>query len=147
MNAEVLNSWKEIAAYMGRGVRTVQRWEQELGLPVRRPRGKERSAVIALKKDLDLWLQSAQSSALVQEKAPQPSALQLWQKTQMLRQQTAELVARSHTLRAKIQVNFALASELNRKIPPQLQRTRPATAVITESTDEEPSGVGRGAGS
>lgn len=58
MNAEVLNSWKEIAAYLGRGVRTVQRWEQELGLPVRRPRGKERSAVIALKPDLDVWLHS-----------------------------------------------------------------------------------------
>ena len=33
-----LNTWKEIATYMGRGVRTVQRWERELGLPVRRPR-------------------------------------------------------------------------------------------------------------
>lgn len=56
MNSEVLNSWKEIAAYLGRGVRTVQRWEQELALPVRRPRGKDRSAVIALKADLDRWL-------------------------------------------------------------------------------------------
>jgi hypothetical protein len=52
----VLNSWKEIAAHMGRGVRTVQRWEQDLGLPVRRPRGKSRSAVIALAADLDEWL-------------------------------------------------------------------------------------------
>lgn len=58
MNGEVLNSWKEIADYMGRGVRTVQRWEQELGLPVRRPRGKNRSAVLALKPDLDHWLKS-----------------------------------------------------------------------------------------
>jgi hypothetical protein len=54
-----LNSWKEIATYMGRGVRTVQRWEQELGLPVRRPRGKSRSAVIALAADLDEWLYRA----------------------------------------------------------------------------------------
>jgi hypothetical protein len=52
----ILNSWKEIAAHMGRGVRTVQRWEQELGLPVRRPRGKSRSAVIARATDLDQWL-------------------------------------------------------------------------------------------
>jgi hypothetical protein len=58
-NARVLNSWKEIAAHLGRGVRTVQRWEQELGLPVRRPRGKSRSAVIALAGDLDEWLHRA----------------------------------------------------------------------------------------
>jgi hypothetical protein len=55
----ILNSWKEIASYMGRGVRTVQRWEQELGLPVRRPRGQSRSAVIALAGDLDEWLHRA----------------------------------------------------------------------------------------
>ncbi|HET9283328.1 MAG TPA: hypothetical protein VFR24_15340 [Candidatus Angelobacter sp.] len=56
-NSEVLNSWKEVATYLGRGVRTVQRWEQELGLPVRRPRGKTRSAVIAFRNELDQWLQ------------------------------------------------------------------------------------------
>jgi hypothetical protein len=31
-----LDSWKEIASYLGRGVRTVQRWECEEGLPVHR---------------------------------------------------------------------------------------------------------------
>jgi CheY-like chemotaxis protein len=51
-----LNSWKEIAQYLGRGVRTVQRWESELGMPVRRPRGKSRSAVIAVMSELDQWL-------------------------------------------------------------------------------------------
>jgi hypothetical protein len=55
----ILNSWKEIADHMGRGVRTVQRWEQELGLPVRRPRGKSRSSVVALAADLDEWLHHA----------------------------------------------------------------------------------------
>ena len=36
-----LDSWKEIAAYLGRGIRTVQRWEAEEGLPVHRlPHGK-----------------------------------------------------------------------------------------------------------
>lgn len=55
---EVLNSWKEIAQYLERGVRTVQRWETDLALPVRRPRGKKRSAVIAMRCDLDDWLNS-----------------------------------------------------------------------------------------
>jgi hypothetical protein len=31
-----LDSWKEIAAYLGRSIRTVQRWEREEGLPVHR---------------------------------------------------------------------------------------------------------------
>jgi CheY-like chemotaxis protein len=52
----ILNSWKEIAQYLGRGVRTVQRWELELQLPVRRPRGKSRSAVMALASELDEWV-------------------------------------------------------------------------------------------
>lgn len=54
--ARVLNSWKEIAAYLGRGVRTVQRWEHDLSLPVHRPRGGERSAVLAVPRELDQWL-------------------------------------------------------------------------------------------
>jgi phage terminase Nu1 subunit (DNA packaging protein) len=54
--SEILNSWKEVAEYLGRGTRTVQRWEQDLGLPVRRPRGKRHSAVMALRQDLDTWV-------------------------------------------------------------------------------------------
>ena len=56
---EVLNSWKEIARYLNRGVRTAQRWEAELGLPVRRPRSKGRSPVIALRSEIDLWLKTS----------------------------------------------------------------------------------------
>ncbi len=52
----ILNSWKEIANYLGRGVRTVQRWERDLGLPVHRPKGKDRSAVLAFPQELDNWL-------------------------------------------------------------------------------------------
>ena len=53
----ILNGWKEIANHLGRGVRTVQRWEQ-LGLPVRRPKGSDRSAVLALCEELDEWVRS-----------------------------------------------------------------------------------------
>jgi hypothetical protein len=54
----VLQSWKEIAAYLGRGVRTVQRYENEFGLPVRRFDAKGKSAVMALKEDIDRWLRT-----------------------------------------------------------------------------------------
>lgn len=54
----ILNSWKEIAAYVGRGVRTVQRWEAQLELPVHRPAGKDHGAVLAFSPELDEWLNS-----------------------------------------------------------------------------------------
>ena len=56
---KILNSWKEIANYLGRGVRTVQRYERELKLPVRRPASKDRSAVLAFSDELDRWLEKA----------------------------------------------------------------------------------------
>lgn len=56
---KLLNSWKEIATRLGRGVRTVQRYEQQLGLPVRRPAGRDRSAVMAFSDELDEWLNRA----------------------------------------------------------------------------------------
>jgi hypothetical protein len=53
----VLSSWKDIARYMGKGVRTVQRWEHHLGLPVRRPNGaSHKSAVLLDRNDLETWL-------------------------------------------------------------------------------------------
>lgn len=54
--ASVLNSWKEIAVYVGRGVRTVQRWEATLSLPVRRVGNGDRSPVYAFTHELDAWL-------------------------------------------------------------------------------------------
>ena len=52
---ERLESWKEIAAYLKKGVRTVQRWERAEGLPVRRL-GQDRTGfVFAYKSELDAW--------------------------------------------------------------------------------------------
>jgi len=59
----VLTSWKEIAQYLGKGVRTVQRWEQLFGLPVRRVQGKDHHAILAIPEELDAWLHSARSRA------------------------------------------------------------------------------------
>jgi hypothetical protein len=51
-----LDGWKEIAAHLGRGVRTAQRWERELGLPVRRLGTGGAEVVYAFKEELDAWL-------------------------------------------------------------------------------------------
>jgi hypothetical protein len=57
-NREVFSGWKDIANYLGKGVRTVQRYEKELMLPVRRPTG-PRGSVLATKAELDRWVSSA----------------------------------------------------------------------------------------
>src|SRR5262249_19567904 len=50
-----LNSWKEIAAYLKRDVRTLHRWEAEEGLPIRRHLHKKRGSVYAYRSELEAW--------------------------------------------------------------------------------------------
>ena len=50
-----LDSWKEIAVYLTRDVRTVQRWEKTAGLPVRRLLVDKQGSVYAYKSELDAW--------------------------------------------------------------------------------------------
>jgi Tol biopolymer transport system component len=50
-----LDSWKEIAAYLGRGIRTVQRWEREEGLPVHRLAHEKRGSIYARREELAAW--------------------------------------------------------------------------------------------
>lgn len=50
-----LDGWKEIAAYIGRGVRTAQRWEKELGLPVRRQVTGTSDTPYAVPAEIDEW--------------------------------------------------------------------------------------------
>jgi len=53
---EIFSGWKEIAHYLRKGVRTVQRCERELGLPIQRPNGESSGSVIATKVELDGWV-------------------------------------------------------------------------------------------
>jgi hypothetical protein len=50
-----LDSWKEIAAYLDRDVRTVQRWERKKGLPVHRLDDSKRSRVFSYSDEIDNW--------------------------------------------------------------------------------------------
>jgi hypothetical protein len=56
-----LNSWKEIASYLDRGVRTVQRWERQLGLPVHRIGKGKRSPVYATTTELNFWMTTSEA--------------------------------------------------------------------------------------
>jgi hypothetical protein len=61
---KILSGWKDIANYLGKGVRTVQRYERELGLPIRRPAGKL-SSVIATKPEIETWVATHTTRTLV----------------------------------------------------------------------------------
>ena len=55
---EILGSWKQIAQYLHREVRTCYRWARELGLPVYRIDDKSpKSKVFAYKDEIDKWLE------------------------------------------------------------------------------------------
>ena len=52
----ILTSWKEIAAYLDRDVRTCVRWEKRYGLPIHRLERDSKAKVFAYKDQIDEWL-------------------------------------------------------------------------------------------
>lgn len=94
-----LTSWKEIAQYLGKGIRTVQRWEQNMGLPVRRPRERERGIVLATTDALDGWLNTTFAAGGENE-------------LQRLRDQIANLRNENEVLRAQLKVQNATTTRL-----------------------------------
>jgi hypothetical protein len=63
-----LHSWKEIAAFLGRTVRTVQRWEKTDGLPLKRGGPGQRGVVIASKREIGEWWERRRS--ILQDDGP-----------------------------------------------------------------------------
>lgn len=53
--SNLLGSWKEIANYFGKGVRTVQRWERQRGMPIHRPSDGNAAIVFADPDELRQW--------------------------------------------------------------------------------------------
>src|SRR6266849_5042846 len=66
--ADRLDSWKEIAVYLRRDVRTVQRWEKKEGLPVYRHQHDKLGSVFAYQTELAAWFKSRQHTAATTEK-------------------------------------------------------------------------------
>ncbi len=50
-----LDSWKEIASYLRREIRTVQLWEKKEGLPIHRHFHKQLGSVYALRSEIERW--------------------------------------------------------------------------------------------
>ncbi len=81
-----LDSWKEIAAYLRRSVRTVRRWEEKEGLPVHRLAHEKRGSVYAYQVELDEWRSSRTElveredaeTGVIQEPTPLIRQRRLW---------------------------------------------------------------------
>jgi hypothetical protein len=70
---QALQSWKEIASELNRGIRTVQRWERTLGLPVRRVGKGLRCPVLAFRDELHHWLRTKAQECGRTERQKEPS--------------------------------------------------------------------------
>ena len=133
--------WKEVAAYLGKGVRTVQRWERELSLPVRRPYGVEKHVIVALPEELDEWVHTRMRPRQEQGGVTSPEAhasMQSMQSVQRLQRlmslmleraevmnrRCAELIAHTEALRkgtSETRRLRALRSTVDRERPPLSQ--------------------------
>ena len=69
-----LDSWKEIAAYLKRGARTVQRWEREQGLPVHRLVHDKLGSIYAYRPELDAWWRSREAELANEPPLPAEAA-------------------------------------------------------------------------
>jgi tetratricopeptide (TPR) repeat protein/TolB-like protein len=65
-----LDSWKEIAAYLRKDIRTVQLWEKKEGLPVHRHAHAARATVYAYPAELDAWLADRQQKSVTGSNPP-----------------------------------------------------------------------------
>jgi hypothetical protein len=69
-----LESWKEIANFLGRDERTAMRWAKERDMPVHRLPGGKRSGVYSSRKEITAWMQ-AHSTAKQESDTPTGSEL------------------------------------------------------------------------
>ena len=67
--ADRLDSWKQIAGYLQRGIRTVRRWEREEGLPVHRHVHRVQGTVYAYRSEIDAWQLRQRHAQLTSESA------------------------------------------------------------------------------
>lgn len=74
-----LESWKEIAAYLGRDVTTVRRWEKGEGLPVHRHLHNKLGSVYAFTTELDSWRSNRAPTAVTDapDTHPGPESVRL----------------------------------------------------------------------
>jgi len=142
---EIFSGWKEIANYLGKGVRTVQRYERELGLPIHRPNGKSAGSVIATKVEIDDWVKAsptdihamrkhwptertnqvgAQFLQIDSEIALTFSALALEARDERKRRHTAQSARKAYDTIMRLRRNIVLTDAQRNKLEANLQRLK-----------------------
>lgn len=115
---EIFSGWKQIADYLGKGVRTAQRYERALSLPVHRPAGTSKGSVIATKAELDGWI----NASPIREAFRQPhSILENASMLQEFHQRIVEL----HRLREE-------AAQLRQDLRVSLAELRAGIQILSE---------------
>ena len=127
-----LDSWKQIAAYLERKVRTVQRWEKSEGLPVHRHQHASRGTVFAYRSEIDDWLKERTGRPEGTDGAPEAPAAP----ERALRRSRARrvLVGLAAVLVAAVVYRFTVAT------PEAATRSRllvlPFTAIVGDPVEE-----------
>lgn len=98
--SDLLDSWKEIATYLKREVRTVQRWEKSLGLPVRRLSHDKQGTVFAYKSEIDAWWRERETKIAEDETDATTSPVGPVPEESVDRENTENAGPRPHTRRA-----------------------------------------------
>lgn len=128
---EILSGWKEIARYLGRGVRTVQRYEHELGLPTRRISGHRSGSVMATKSDLDSWVNSR---PIVQSSDTQQTAqIHLGSALRNSLRERSRLHSEMMTLRKELKENIREIRQEILRLRQELQQMRDRQDTIADA--------------
>jgi hypothetical protein len=138
---QFLSGWKEIANYLEKGVRTVQRYERDLGLPVRRPAGKPTGSVVATIAELDAWVAASPiREALQLTKLPTNSSPA---RIESMRQGLAEMARLRETmnsLRMEVGITLQALSQSLKGLQGDLTeaqfRERPRQLSVLEPRDQ-----------
>jgi len=134
----VLTSWKEIASHLGKSIRTVQRWERELGLPVRRPDLRRSGIVLADPTELDAWLHRQSTLGPLPEEGngdrghAESSFHQRHERLSELRQRTDLMVGKTHVLYEDL---LAKRARLRTAVDSHREVTRSLRALTARHAD------------
>jgi predicted HicB family RNase H-like nuclease len=131
----VLNSWKEIATFLNRGVRTVQRWEKKNQLPVHRVGVGDKAPVFAFPVELQSWLRRIGSIEIEHYSEPCAKAVatdkQELERQRNLRRDLHQLL---HEHRKKIAALQRTVEEMNKRA---LHHVPPARNLTSNFLSEE----------
>jgi len=116
----VLSSWKEVAQHMGKGIRTVQRWEHQAGLPVHRPSGTCKGVVLAYPSELSAWAHRSKGGKLDERN-------EVWKRNREL---SLELLRRARSLRTSSQ-QLRERCQFLRLLAERRRGTRPAGVLFS----------------